>query len=55
MIKKLQIFAVISAMAVCMFLVINLNTEKVFADGDTPCITSSVYSIDEGNLLIGEL
>ena len=53
--RKVQIFAVISVMAVCMFSVINLNTEKVYADGDTPCIISSVYSVDEENLLIGEL
>ena len=53
--RKVQIFAVISAMAVCMFSVISLNTERVYADGDIPCITSSVYSVDEGNSLIGEL
>jgi hypothetical protein len=53
--KKVQAFAVIFAMIAYMFLGINPYTEKVYADGDTLCITSSIYSVDESNLLIGEL
>lgn len=54
-IKKAQVFAVIFAMIAGIFSGINPNNERAYAAGDTPYIISSIYSVDEGNMLIGEL